>query len=228
MFFVNQPSIGLLQREELRGPWVLADETIIGILSCQSRSSNRLAGLDPESVDVANDQFTHATKRCGAVHSLARAGSKNARLVSNPGEMLQSRRSKQAMAKFDSTAITFALLGIVLTLLIVSLVTGPPFHCGGPDLARVAHPIAMRSADRSNALRIAIARDGRFYFGNDQTDETHIVQDLKIRLSRGVERKLYIEADSRVRYRAVSIVLDAAQSAGISQIAFLVEQRKNI
>ncbi len=141
--------------------------------------------------------------------------------------MLRPRKSTQQLARFDSS-ITFALLGVVLTLLIISLVIAPPFDSHGPDIPAVVHPVALCGADRDNALRVAITRDGRFYLGNEQIEESRIAQELIIRLSRGAERKLYIESDRLARYRAVSVVLDAAQASGIYQVAFLVEQRRMI
>ena len=143
--------------------------------------------------------------------------------------MLQLHRSAQKIATFYSNAITFALLGVVLTLLLTSMMAAPfDFHSHGPDIPGVTHPVAMYRADRNDALRVAITRDGRFYIGSEFTDEVRMIQDLKVRLSKGAEPKLYIEADARARYVSVSKVLDAASAVGIYQIGFLVEQRKDI
>lgn len=121
------------------------------------------------------------------------------------------------------------MVGIFLTLLMIGAFMTPPFDCGaGPYIPRVAHPVTMYRAERAGAVRIAITRDGQFYLGGDRTDKTHIVNDLKARLSQGAEAKIYIEADARARYKSVSEVLDAARSAGIYQVAFLVEQLKNV
>jgi biopolymer transport protein ExbD len=142
--------------------------------------------------------------------------------------MLQPRKSSHKIATFDSNAITFTILGIVFVLLIISLVMPPPHHGHGPHLPTVNHPVAMRRADRDDALRLAVTRDGLLYLGSDRTDEIRMIQDFKIRLSRGAEAKLYIEADARARYSSVCKVLDAAAASGIYQIGFLVEQRKDI
>ncbi|HEY6184435.1 MAG TPA: biopolymer transporter ExbD [Terriglobales bacterium] len=140
--------------------------------------------------------------------------------------MLQPHRATQKVATFDSNAITFALLGVAFTLLIIQLVMAPPFDAHGPDIPAVAHPVAMYRADKDDALRVGVTKDGRFYMDNEFTDEVRMIQDLKVRLRKGAEPKLYIEADARARYASVSKVLDAASAAGIFQIGFLVEQRK--
>ena len=119
------------------------------------------------------------------------------------------------------------MLGIVLTSLMIGVVLTPSFHDGrGADVPKVIHPVAMYRADRSDALRITVTKDGRLYLGSETTNEIRIVQDLKARLGLGAEPKLYIEADARARYRTVSEVLDAASSAGIYQVAFLTEHLK--
>ena len=86
----------------------------------------------------------------------------------------------------------------------------------------------MRDLDRDDVLLVSIARDGMIYLGSDQMNETGMVENLRLRLDHGAERKLYVQADGRARYLSVSKVLDAASSAGIYQIAFLVDQRKDI
>lgn len=144
------------------------------------------------------------------------------------GRMLRPHKSVQKVAIFDSNAITFVLFGLVLTLLIIQLGIAPPFHSYNAGLPLVAHPIAMYRADRNNALRVTVTRDGRFYLGSDEMDEIRAVAQLKARLRMGAEPELYIEADRRARYSSVSKVLDAAAAAGIYQIAFLVEQSKNV
>jgi biopolymer transport protein ExbD len=51
-----------------------------------------------------------------------------------------------------------------------------------------------------------------------------IVEHLK---DRGVERKVYIVADSRAKWGAVKVVLDGVRSAGILRVAFLVNQSRS-
>ncbi len=148
-------------------------------------------------------------------------------MVSNHVAMIHNRTSVQTFKRIDTTAITFVMLMITLTLLMINMVVPTPHHHYGPSLPKVAHPTAMRSADREDALMVLVARDGLIYLGNDRTDKTLMVHDLKIRLSQGAEPKLYIQADALARYSYVSTVLDAASSAGIYQIAFMVDERKD-
>jgi biopolymer transport protein ExbD len=142
--------------------------------------------------------------------------------------MLQPHKSQQRIITIDSNAITFTILGIAFTLLVIVLVAIPTHHGHGPTIPKVTHPVAMRDLDRNDVLLVSIARDGMIYLGSDPVSETAIVENLRLRLAHGAERKLYVQADGRARYISVSKVLDAARFAGIYQIAFLVEQRKDI
>jgi biopolymer transport protein ExbD len=42
-----------------------------------------------------------------------------------------------------------------------------------------------------------------------------------------VERKVYIKADARTRYRNVTDVLDGVRAAGLENVAFIVEKRQS-
>jgi biopolymer transport protein ExbD len=142
--------------------------------------------------------------------------------------MLHPHKSPPKIATIDWNAITFTMLGIVFTLLMAFMIATPMHHCCGPHLPRVAHPVRLRDLDRGDVLLVSVAHDGMIFLGSDQMNQTDLVQNLRLRLDQGAERKLYIQADDRARYKSMSVVLDAAGSAGIDQVAFLADQLKNI
>ena len=84
----------------------------------------------------------------------------------------------------------------------------------------------MRGASREDAMVVAIFRDGKVFFGNDQTTAGQLSSQIQKRLNASPERKVYLKADFRARYGNVAEVVDAVRSAGIGNIAFLVEQRR--
>ena len=142
--------------------------------------------------------------------------------------MLQPRKSPPKIATIDWNAITFILFGIVFTLLMAFMMAAPMPHGCGSHLPRVAHPVRLRDLDRGDVLLASVARDGIIFLGSDQMNETDMVQNLRLRLDQGAERKLYIQVDDRAPYKSVSVVLVAASSAGIYQIAFLADQLRSI
>lgn len=83
----------------------------------------------------------------------------------------------------------------------------------------------MPGANREDALTVVILRDGSIYSGKGRTKPGDLPEQIREGVGRGAEKKIYIRADARVRYRTVLEVLDAVRSAGVERIAFLVYQR---
>ncbi len=137
------------------------------------------------------------------------------------------RRPPKLFSDFNTLQFASVMVMVVLVPLVVSMVQTPPFHCGGPELPKVSHPISMAGAAREDALSIVISRDGRTYFGTDEIDPNSLLEKIAERLKdRGVERKVYIRADIDAQWRAVKPVLDGVRSAGILRVAFLADQRR--
>ena len=118
-------------------------------------------------------------------------------------------------------------MGLVLFVILLVFMTIPTdYHRGGSvDLPKVLHPVAMRGADREDAIKIAITRDGKVYVGTEQTNAAELPAKIQDHLKdREVERKVYITADMRARWDRVEMVLDGVRSAGIIRVAFLANQ----
>jgi biopolymer transport protein ExbD len=116
---------------------------------------------------------------------------------------------------------------VVFVVLLVFMTITPGHHGVGADLPKVSHPIAMPGANREDAMKVTIMRDGVIYFGVDRIAPVHLRDKIQDRLKdRDVERKVYIVADMRVRWSNVEDVLDGVRSAGIIRVAFLTDQRR--
>ena len=144
--------------------------------------------------------------------------------------MLQQRSTKtKLICRIDVTGFAAIMLALVaLFLLPFAQVIDLPGGALGiaVDLARASHAAAMPGAYRDDALLVAVERDGRVWFNTDQVTPDQLPAKLRERVSRGAERKVYIRADARCKYGKVVQVLDSVRSAGIEDIAFLVEERK--
>jgi biopolymer transport protein ExbD len=141
---------------------------------------------------------------------------------------MRCRRAKpiQPLCGPDLTAFTCSAATVALTLL-VAFMTAPTPHDGGSiDLPRVNHPTAMARAEREDALVVAIMRTGDVFFGNDKFSAGSLSDALRERLHSTRERKVYIRADARVHWATVGLVLDEVRAAGIAEVAFLADQRK--
>lgn len=133
----------------------------------------------------------------------------------------------------DFNNLQFAsVMGLVVFVLLLIFMTIPVYdaydHGTSVDLPKVSHPISMRGADREDAMKVSITRDGKIYF---QTEQVVGTTDLERRIKEflkdpEVERKVYIVADSGARWGRVKIALQAVHDAGIVRVAFLADQRR--
>jgi biopolymer transport protein ExbD/biopolymer transport protein TolR len=119
------------------------------------------------------------------------------------------------------------LVDVVLVLLIIFMVVTPMLQKGvSVDMAKTDSPIAMADADKEDALIVAIMRDGTVYFGSEKTPADQLTNKLKDKLANRVDKRVFVRADARARYGAVTDVVDNVRAAGVDQLGLLTEQRK--
>jgi biopolymer transport protein ExbD/biopolymer transport protein TolR len=118
------------------------------------------------------------------------------------------------------------MVDVMLVLLIIFMVITPLLTKGAAvDLVRTKNPIAMKDADKEDAILVAVSRDGRFYLspGNAQIkleDLTGRVRDLQ---TNKLDKTVYIKADARAKYSGVQDVVDNLRAAGVDQIGLITE-----
>jgi len=138
------------------------------------------------------------------------------------------RNSPRLFSDFNSLSFAGAMALVVFVILLIFMLVPAPFHCAGPDLPKVTHPVSMPGALREDALMVAVTRDGVVYFGADRVEADALGGKLEERLkNRDIERKVYVLADMRARWGSVRRVLDGVHSAGVLRVAFLVSERKS-
>ncbi|HSA92606.1 MAG TPA: biopolymer transporter ExbD [Terriglobales bacterium] len=116
---------------------------------------------------------------------------------------------------------------VMLVLLIIFMVVTPMLQKGvSVDLAKTDNPVQMPDADKEDALLIAVMRDGKVFFGTEQINPDELTQRVKDRIANRVDKRVYIRADARARYKNVVEVVDNVRSAGVDQLGLLTEQRR--
>lgn len=139
----------------------------------------------------------------------------------------QIRSATNLICRIDFSAFAGVMLALVaMFVLPARIVVDTPRGAAyiPVDLAKVSHPDDMMGASREDALIVAITRDGQVWFGTDRIAPENLPAAIHERVSRGAERKVYIRADMRARYRGVSQVLGNVRAAGIENVAFLVDR----
>jgi biopolymer transport protein ExbD/biopolymer transport protein TolR len=130
--------------------------------------------------------------------------------------------------KVNSSINVTPMVDVMLVLLIIFMVITPMLQKGvSVDLAKVNNPEQMPDADKEDALIVAVMRDGKIFFGNDQIAPDALAPKVKDRIANRVDKRVYIRADARARYGSVVEVVDNVRSAGVDQLGLLTDQRKN-
>jgi biopolymer transport protein TolR len=132
-------------------------------------------------------------------------------------------RLNQPICKIDMTAFS-----AVMFVLFVAMIAMSPqaCRCVGIDLPHVDYSSPMPGVDREDALIVAIMRDGKIFFGNDQVVREELGAKVAQRLISARERRIYVKADARARYRSVKAALDGIWAGGVQEVGILVEQRR--
>jgi biopolymer transport protein TolR len=130
---------------------------------------------------------------------------------------------KSLICRIDVTAFASVMFALVAMFLIPASIVDHRERIS-VDLAKVLHPRPMQVELREDVMEIAVTRDGKVYFGLDQVLIASIPDRLHQGMNRGAEHKVYVRADMRARYGRVKQVLDGIRSAGVENIAFVVDE----
>jgi biopolymer transport protein ExbD/biopolymer transport protein TolR len=82
----------------------------------------------------------------------------------------------------------------------------------------------MQAADKSDAIVVAITRDGRSYLNNNQMPPEDLAPKVKDLLTNRLDKTVYIRSDARAKYEKVVDVVDNLRAAGVDQVGLLTEQ----
>jgi biopolymer transport protein ExbD len=117
------------------------------------------------------------------------------------------------------------MVDVMLVILIIFMVITPMLQHGvSVDMVRTKNPIAMQAADKTDAVIVAVTRDGRSYLGNTQVPAEDLAPKVKDLLANRVDKMVFMRADSRARYEKVVDVVDNLRAAGVDQLGLLTEQ----
>ena len=130
-------------------------------------------------------------------------------------------------SKVNSDINVTPMVDVMLVLLIIFMVVTPMLQKGvSVDLAKVNNPEQMPDADKEDALIVAVMRDGKIYFGNDQIPPDQLTEKVKDKLAAKTDKRVYIRADARAKYGSVVEVVDNVRAAGVDDLGLLTDQRK--
>ncbi|HEY9141699.1 MAG TPA: biopolymer transporter ExbD [Bryobacteraceae bacterium] len=117
------------------------------------------------------------------------------------------------------------MVDVMLVLLIIFMVITPMLtHGVSVDMVRTQNPIPMQAADKSDAVLIAVTRNGGVFLNNTKVTPDELAPKVKDMLTNRLDKECFIRADQRAKYQTVLDVVQNLQSAGVDQVGLLTEQ----
>jgi len=117
------------------------------------------------------------------------------------------------------------MVDVMLVMLIIFMVITPMLSKGvSVDLVKTKNPISMQSAEKEDAVLVAVTRDGKAYLGSNQIDPKDLPQKVKDMLTNKLDKTCYLKADSRAKYDRVVEVVNNMRAGGVDQLGLLTEQ----
>jgi biopolymer transport protein ExbD len=110
-------------------------------------------------------------------------------------------------------------------MLIIFMVITPMLSKGiTVDMVKTKNPIAMQAADKSDAVIVAVQRDGKTYLNTTQMSAEDLPPKVKDMLVNRLDKMVFVRADSRAKYDKVVNVVDNLRSAGVDQLGLLTDK----
>jgi len=117
------------------------------------------------------------------------------------------------------------MVDVMLVLLIIFMVITPMLSKGvSVDMVKTVNPVTMQAADKSDAIIIAVTRDGKTYLNTTQMKADDLPGKVKDMLTNRLDKMCFVKADSRARYEKVVDVVNNLRAAGVDQLGLLTEQ----
>src|SRR5437764_13237502 len=117
------------------------------------------------------------------------------------------------------------MVDVMLVLLIIFMVITPMLSKGvSVELVKTRNPIAMQAADKSDAVVVAVSRDGKTFLNTTQLQAADLAPNVKDLLANRLDKMVFIKGDQRAKYEVVLEVVQNLQAAGVDQVGLLTEQ----
>jgi biopolymer transport protein TolR len=130
-------------------------------------------------------------------------------------------------AKVTSDINVTPMVDVMLVLLIIFMVVTPMLQKDiSVDLTKVNNPEQMPDADKDDAVVVAITHNGYVFLGRDRVAPDDLTNKVKDRLANQVNKRVFVRADARAKYKDVVAVVDNIRSAGVDQLGLLTDQKQ--
>jgi biopolymer transport protein ExbD/biopolymer transport protein TolR len=127
-------------------------------------------------------------------------------------------------SKVSSNINVTPMVDVMLVLLIIFMVITPMLNNKiNVELVQTENAIALPDADKSDAVIVAVTRDGDIFLGASKVDLDSVGAKVSDMLTDRASKKIYLRADARAKYGIVKNAVDAVRAAGVDQIGLITE-----
>ena len=117
------------------------------------------------------------------------------------------------------------MVDVMLVLLIIFMVITPMLQHGtSVDLAKTHNPRQMPNAEKTDAVELAVTRDGKIYLNAAPVELSEITKKVKDLIANKLDKTVFVKSDTRAKYGAVVEVIDNVRAAGVEQLGLITEQ----
>src|SRR3954451_5579903 len=96
------------------------------------------------------------------------------------------------------------MVDVMLVMLIIFMVITPMLSKGvSVELVKTRNPIAMQAADKSDAVVVAVSRDGKTFLNTTQMPAADLAPKVKDLLANRLDKMVFIKGDQRAKYEVV-------------------------
>jgi biopolymer transport protein ExbD len=143
-----------------------------------------------------------------------------------PSRRLRKRRNDY-FAYLNLWPFAGMMFGLLFIIMMMTVYRYPNHYGDSVDLPVVENPAALPWANREDAVRLVLTRDGTLYFGYRKCAVSDLPREIVARVASGAERRVYLSVDARVKYGDVKRALDCVRDARIESVSFLAYKRRS-
>ncbi|MGH9358783.1 MAG: ExbD/TolR family protein [Terriglobia bacterium] len=117
------------------------------------------------------------------------------------------------------------LVDVMLVLLIIFMVITPMLQKGvSVDMAKAVNAEPMKAANKTNAVVLALTRDGKVYLGSSEIPESDVTGKVSARIANKLDKTVYLKSDARAKYGDVTGLVDDIRAAGAENLGLITEK----
>jgi biopolymer transport protein TolR len=129
------------------------------------------------------------------------------------------QRPDRLISRIDVSA--FAAILVVLFALFAVRTAPHDLSYIPVDLVKAKSTVSLPHALREDAIVVSVMRNGDIFLGTDISRPELLPDKIREAISRGAERRIYVNADRRANYRDVKKAIDSIYSTGVENISIL-------